>query len=52
MRMKRIPSGLIREMTEGRSTDTSVDAVGMEADRNLIDKLSTWSTRKSAASRF
>lgn len=30
----------IRDMTEGRGADICVDAVGMESDRNLIDKLS------------
>jgi len=29
----------IREMTDGRGADVCVDAVGMEADRNLIDKM-------------
>lgn len=29
---------LIREMTNGRGADVCVDAVGMEADRNIIDK--------------
>lgn len=31
---------VIREMTNGRGADICVDAVGMEADRNLLDKLS------------
>lgn len=30
----------IREMTDGRGADVCVDAVGLEADRNLLDKLS------------
>jgi S-(hydroxymethyl)glutathione dehydrogenase / alcohol dehydrogenase len=30
----------IRDMTEGRGADVCVDAVGLEADRKLIDKLS------------
>lgn len=30
----------IRDLTEGRGADICVDAVGMEADRNLLDKLS------------
>jgi S-(hydroxymethyl)glutathione dehydrogenase/alcohol dehydrogenase len=34
------PVTLIREMTEGRGADVCVDAVGMEADRTLLDKLS------------
>ena len=29
----------IRDMTDGRGADVCVDAVGMEADRNLTDKL-------------
>ena len=29
----------IRDMTEGRGADICVDAVGLEADRNLLDKL-------------
>jgi S-(hydroxymethyl)glutathione dehydrogenase/alcohol dehydrogenase len=33
------PVEAIREMTEGRGADVCVDAVGMEADRNLKDKL-------------
>lgn len=33
------PIKAIREMTEGRGADVCVDAVGMEADRNLADKL-------------
>lgn len=30
---------MIRDMTEGRGADVCVDAVGMEADRNILDKL-------------
>jgi S-(hydroxymethyl)glutathione dehydrogenase / alcohol dehydrogenase len=30
----------IRDLTEGRGADICVDAVGMEADRNVLDKLS------------
>lgn len=30
----------IREMTEGRGADVCIDAVGMEADRTMLDKLS------------
>ncbi len=30
----------IRQMTDGRGADVCIDAVGMEADRSLIDKLS------------
>ncbi len=37
---KEDPVELIREMTEGRGADICVDAVGMEADRSLFDKLS------------
>ena len=33
------PIEAIRELTEGRGADVCVDAVGMEADRNLGDKL-------------
>jgi S-(hydroxymethyl)glutathione dehydrogenase/alcohol dehydrogenase len=33
------PIEAIRELTEGRGADVCVDAVGMEADRNLADKL-------------
>lgn len=33
------PIEIIRDMTDGRGADICVDAVGMEADRNLIDKL-------------
>ena len=33
------PIKAIREMTNGRGADVCVDAVGMEADRNLADKL-------------
>ena len=29
----------IRDLTEGRGTDVCVDAVGMEANRNLLDKV-------------
>ena len=29
----------LREMTEGRGPDVCIDAVGMEADRNTLDKL-------------
>lgn len=32
------PIEAIRELTEGRGADVCVDAVGMEADRNLLDK--------------
>lgn len=32
------PAELIREMTGGRGADVVVDAVGMEADRSLLDK--------------
>ncbi len=31
----------IREMTSGRGADICIDAVGMEADRSIIDKLAT-----------
>lgn len=34
------PVEFIRHLTEGRGADVCVDAVGMEADRNLLDKLS------------
>jgi S-(hydroxymethyl)glutathione dehydrogenase/alcohol dehydrogenase len=34
------PIEAIREMTNGRGADVCVDAVGMEADRSLADKLS------------
>jgi S-(hydroxymethyl)glutathione dehydrogenase/alcohol dehydrogenase len=34
------PIAAIRDMTEGRGADVCVDAVGMEADRTLGDKLS------------
>jgi threonine dehydrogenase-like Zn-dependent dehydrogenase len=34
------PIAAIREMTDGRGADVCVDAVGMEADRSLADKLS------------
>ena len=30
----------IRDMTEGRGADVCIDAVGMEADRTVLDKLS------------
>ena len=30
---------VIREMTEGRGADVCVDAVGMEADRNFLEKM-------------
>ncbi len=33
------PIEFIRDMTEGRGADVCIDAVGMEADRNLKDKL-------------
>lgn len=32
------PAEIIREMTQGRGADVVVDAVGMEADRNLFNK--------------
>lgn len=32
------PIELIREMTQGRGVDIAIDAVGMEADRNLLEK--------------
>jgi S-(hydroxymethyl)glutathione dehydrogenase/alcohol dehydrogenase len=34
------PVQAIRDMTEGRGADVCVDAVGMEADRTLLDKVS------------
>lgn len=34
------PIAAIRELTDGRGADVCVDAVGMEADRGLLDKLS------------
>lgn len=34
------PVEAIREMTNGRGADVCVDAVGMEADRNLLEKVS------------
>src|SRR6476620_8756086 len=34
------PVEAIRDLTEGRGADVCVDAVGMEANRNLLDKLS------------
>ena len=34
------PVQAIRDLTEGRGADVCVDAVGMEANRNLLDKLS------------
>jgi threonine dehydrogenase-like Zn-dependent dehydrogenase len=36
---KNDPVEAIRELTDGRGADVCVDAVGMEADRNLADKL-------------
>ena len=33
------PIKAIRELTDGRGADVCVDAVGMEADRNIADKL-------------
>ncbi len=33
------PVKAIRELTDGRGADVCVDAVGMEADRNIADKL-------------
>jgi S-(hydroxymethyl)glutathione dehydrogenase / alcohol dehydrogenase len=33
------PIKVIRELTDGRGADVCVDAVGMEADRNIADKL-------------
>ena len=33
------PIAAIREMSNGRGADVCVDAVGMEADRNIADKL-------------
>jgi threonine dehydrogenase-like Zn-dependent dehydrogenase len=33
------PIKAIREVTDGRGADVCVDAVGMEADRNIADKL-------------
>jgi S-(hydroxymethyl)glutathione dehydrogenase / alcohol dehydrogenase len=33
------PVQAIRDLTEGRGADVCVDAVGMEADRNIADKL-------------
>jgi S-(hydroxymethyl)glutathione dehydrogenase / alcohol dehydrogenase len=33
------PVQAIRDLTEGRGADVCVDAVGMEADRSLLDKL-------------
>jgi S-(hydroxymethyl)glutathione dehydrogenase / alcohol dehydrogenase len=33
------PIAAIREMSDGRGADVCVDAVGMEADRNIADKL-------------
>ncbi len=32
---------IIRDMTNGRGVDVCIDAVGMEADRSIIDKLAT-----------
>ncbi len=34
------PVQIIRDMTEGRGADVCVDAVGMEADRTFMDKVS------------
>ena len=34
------PVQAIRDLTEGRGADVCVDAVGMEANRSLLDKLS------------
>ncbi len=34
------PVQVIRDMTEGRGADIVIDAVGMEADRGLLDKVS------------
>lgn len=34
------PVEAIREMTQGRGADVCVDAVGMEADRNMLEKVS------------
>jgi S-(hydroxymethyl)glutathione dehydrogenase / alcohol dehydrogenase len=34
------PVQAIRDLTDGRGADACVDAVGMEANRNLLDKLS------------
>jgi len=34
------PVQAIRDLTEGRGADVCVDAVGMEADRNFLDKVS------------
>ena len=33
------PDEFIREQTEGRGADVCIDAVGMEADRNLVEKV-------------
>jgi S-(hydroxymethyl)glutathione dehydrogenase/alcohol dehydrogenase len=33
------PINAIRELTDGRGADVCIDAVGMEADRNIADKL-------------
>jgi S-(hydroxymethyl)glutathione dehydrogenase/alcohol dehydrogenase len=35
---KHDPAEIIREMTQGRGADVVVDAVGMEAERSLLDK--------------
>ena len=40
MQRKADPVQAIRDLTEGRGADVCVDAVGMEANRNLFDKLS------------
>jgi S-(hydroxymethyl)glutathione dehydrogenase/alcohol dehydrogenase len=37
---RRDPVAAIRELTEGRGADVCVEAVGLEADRKLIDRLS------------
>lgn len=34
------PVGAIRDMTDGRVADVCTDAVGMEADHTLLDKMS------------
>ncbi len=35
------PAEKIREMTEGRGADVCVDAVGMEADRSVLDRVAS-----------
>ena len=35
------PVEVIREMTQGRGADVCIDAVGMEADRDLLDRVSS-----------